>query len=340
MMIWRNVYARHISQARFTNLLTRRMLVMGWNDQMQRINDAIQSNPKDYPYRITGVVSDAQSELSPATIPVVGSIEEIETLLESQNYDVVMLADIDCQPKNIIQLANACEQNLIDFKVLPTYFEVLASGLEIEQFEGLPILGIGQLPLDRFGNQLIKRAIDILGSIIGLILAIPVTLIFGILIYLESPEKIIYSQIRTGANGIDFRMLKLRSMKPDVESSTGPIWAKKEDPRCLRIGTFMRKYNIDEVPQFWNVLKGEMSLVGASTRETRTNPAISKYYPSLPVRHRAKPGMTGWSQINGLRGNTDLKERIRYDIYYLENWSIWLDIYIMIKTFLVYDNAA
>jgi exopolysaccharide biosynthesis polyprenyl glycosylphosphotransferase len=228
---------------------------------------------------------------------------------------------------------------MIQFKVIPSVFRIFSSGLALETIAGTPILGVTRLPLDHTVNVMAKRALDIVGAIVGLVLSAPIIALFGALVWIESRGSIFYRQRRWGYNGVPFEIIKIRSMKLDAEKATGAKWCVKDDPRRLRVGAFMRKTNIDELPQFWNVLKGEMSLVGPRPERPELIAGFKHEIPHYNARHTAKPGMTGWAQINGLRGDTDLGERIQCDLWYLENWSLWLDIQIMLMTFFKRDNA-
>jgi exopolysaccharide biosynthesis polyprenyl glycosylphosphotransferase len=208
----------------------------------------------------------------------------------------------------------------------------------LETISGIPVLGVSDLPLDRFLNRLIKRAIDIVGATVGLLLSAPLIAVFGALVYRESPGPILYRQKRMGRNGRIFWMLKIRSMRMQAEQN-GAQWAKENDPRRLQVGAFMRKWNIDEVPQFLNVLNGDMSLVGPRPERPELISGFKYQVPHYHARHTCLPGMTGWAQVNGWRGNTSLEERIRFDIWYIENWSIGMDVRIMILTFRRQKNA-
>jgi exopolysaccharide biosynthesis polyprenyl glycosylphosphotransferase len=236
-------------------------------------------------------------------------------------------------------LASLCENELIQFKVVPSYFSVLVSGLHLETFSGIPILGVSRLPLDRMFNKLLKRLIDIVGATVGLLLSAPLVAIFGALVYLESPGPILYRQRRLGRNGKTFHMLKIRSMRLDAEHGGRVGWSTKNDPRRLRIGGLMRRWNIDEVPQFWNVLKGEMSLVGPRPERPELIHNFKYEIPHYNARHTVKPGITGWAQVNGLRGDTDLRARIMLDLHYVEHWNILFDLRTMILTFRKNKNA-
>jgi lipopolysaccharide/colanic/teichoic acid biosynthesis glycosyltransferase len=213
------------------------------------------------------------------------------------------------------------------------------SGLTLETIAGTPVLGVTRLPLDGTLNVIAKRALDIAGATVGLLVSAPIVALFSSMVWLESRGPVFYRQRRWGVNGVPFDIIKIRSMKLNAEQSSGAQWCVKDDPRRLRVGAFMRKWNIDELPQFWNVLKGEMSLVGPRPERPELIASFKHQIPHYNARHHSKPGMTGWAQVNGLRGDTDLSERIQCDLWYLENWSLWLDLQIMLLTFFKRDNA-
>jgi exopolysaccharide biosynthesis polyprenyl glycosylphosphotransferase len=252
---------------------------------------------------------------------------------------MVIVADFYGQRDEFTSLSALCERELVQFKIIPSCFRIFVSGLHLETISGTPILGVDRLPLDSPLNWAIKRATDIIGSLVGLVLSAPIIAFFGALVWLESRGAIFYRQRRTGIIGKSFDIFKIRSMKLDAEAGKGAQWCQENDPRRLRVGSFMRKYNIDEVPQFWNVLKGEMSLVGPRPERPELIQNFKHDIPHYNARHHAKPGMTGWAQINGLRGDTDLAERIKYDLWYMENWSLFLDFQIMFMTFFKRANA-
>jgi exopolysaccharide biosynthesis polyprenyl glycosylphosphotransferase len=204
----------------------------------------------------------------------------------------------------------------------------------------MPILGIGRLPLHHAFNNAVKRALDIAGAVIGLLLAAPVIGVFCAIVYYESPGPVIYRQRRVGLNGRPFDIFKIRSMKPDAERAGAPGWTVRDDPRRLRIGSFMRAWNIDELPQFWNVLKGDMSLVGPRPERPELIEDFKEEIPHYNVRHHIKPGITGWAQVNGLRGDTCLRERVKFDLDYIENWNLVFDFRIMIMTLLSRKGAC
>lgn len=323
----------------FAGSLRQRLLLVGWTAEAARIVEAV-ARDRRQPYLIVGYVPTPTPSnlLVPVEARQVGEYHNLEAILESASADIVLLADLDLPRDEIIALANHCERVNVQFKLVPNYFQILISGLQLETVSGIPILGVAQLPLDRLTHRTLKRVVDIVGAIVGLVLAAPLIAIFGAIVYCESPGPILYRQVRTGRRGRDFTIFKIRSMRLDAEAN-GAQWASKDDARRLKIGAKLREWNIDEVPQFWNVLIGDMSLVGPRPERPELIAGFKYAIPHYNARHVAKPGITGWAQVNGLRGDTDLAERVRYDLWYLENWSLWLDFQIMFMTFVSRKNA-
>jgi exopolysaccharide biosynthesis polyprenyl glycosylphosphotransferase len=209
----------------------------------------------------------------------------------------------------------------------------------MQTISGVPILGVETLVSQSLTNQLIKRSTDILGALVGLTLSLPLMVVLAALVKRESPGPAVYRQIRVGLHGKPFTIYKLRSMHLDAETQSGARWAQPQDPRRLKIGAFMREWNLDELPQFWNILIGDMSLVGPRPERPELIAQFAYVIPHYTPRHEMRPGLTGWAQVNGLRGNTSLTERIRYDLYYIENWSFWFDVQILVLTFSHRQNA-
>jgi exopolysaccharide biosynthesis polyprenyl glycosylphosphotransferase len=228
---------------------------------------------------------------------------------------------------------------MIGFQLVPDYFPALNASLQIQTVSGVPLLGVNQLPLDRTLNRALKRTLDIVGALIGIVGSALILPWFCALVFIESPGPIIFRQKRTSRSGRAFHIYKIRSMRLDAESRTGAVWCKKEDPRRLRIGTFMRKWNIDELPQFLNVLTGDMSLVGPRPERPELIERFKEEIPNYNARHEVRAGLTGWAQIHGWRGDTDLRKRIEADLYYMENWSVMLDLYCIAATFFRTKNA-
>lgn len=340
LMIWRALLYRILCSEPIASGLKQKVLFVGWNTEATRLVEGIHQDTQQ-PYQIIGCLSAPggryQSPPPPGTQRL-GDYTSLPKVLVRESVDIVVLVDLETAADEIVDLSNVCERHLVQFKVIPSYFQILLSGLKLETISGVPIMGVSELALAHMGNRCLKRTIDIVGACVGLAISAPIIAVCGILIYLESPGRIFYRQVRTGRNGRDFHIIKLRSMKLDAEKG-GAQWAKKNDDRRLRIGAFLRGWNLDEVPQFWNVLKGEMSLVGPRPERPELIVQFQNTIPHYNARLSSKPGITGWAQINGLRGDTDLTERVRFDLYYLENWSLWLDFQIMVQTFFRRDNA-
>jgi exopolysaccharide biosynthesis polyprenyl glycosylphosphotransferase len=211
--------------------------------------------------------------------------------------------------------------------------------VDVVSFDGVPLVGIRHIPLHYPWNRFVKRCSDLVGSAAGLILSSPAVALAAIAIKLDSKGPVFYSQERCGEDGTCFRLYKLRTMAEDAEKDTGPVWATENDPRCTRVGAVLRKYNLDELPQLYNVLRGDMSLVGPRPERPHFVSRFTEDMPKYMIRHAVKSGITGWAQVNGLRGDTNIKARLRYDMYYLENWSILFDLKIILMTLFARRNA-
>lgn len=342
LLIWRGLFHRFLRTLPIARELKQRVLFVGWSTQAERLASTFRSD-ESCAYEVVGCIASEGGSFEhtpPEDVEVFAPTRRLDFLLHREGIHIVILADLDCARRDIVALTNLCEKALVEFKLIPSYFQILVSGLHLETINGVPVLGVSKLPLDKLPNVLVKRLLDMVGAIVGLMISIPIIAIFGAAVYLESPGPIFYRQRRLGQRGMEFDIYKIRSMRLDAEKSGAPGWTTANDPRRLRIGTFMRKWNIDEVPQFWNVLKGEMSLVGPRPERPELILNFKEEIPHYNARHNVKPGITGWAQIKGLRGDTDLNERIKCDLWYLENWNPLLDLQIMLMTFVKHENAA
>ena len=226
-----------------------------------------------------------------------GDYDNLSDVLASGEIDMLITVDTELDRETLSKTITQCEKEMVGFQLVPTCFRVLLGGLSLEKIFGMPLLGISKLPLHCRMNLFFKRVMDAVGGFIGLVLSAPLIAIFGVLIYLESPGPIFYRQRRVGQRGREFDIIKLRSMKLDSEAGTGAVWTVENDPRRLKIGKFLRASNIDEVPQFWNVLKGEMSLVGPRPERPELIEKFRDEIPHYNARHAIKPGITGWAQV-------------------------------------------
>lgn len=337
---WRTLFLHFLRTPGRIESLQQRTLFVGWNEEALSLWRTLKRDHASA-YDIMGWVNTGSedSPLEPEGLPCLGDLHEVERLVTTHAVDMVVVGDLHGPREQMIALANLCEREMIQFKVIPSCFRVFVSGLTLETIAGTPVLGVNRLPLDDTFNVMLKRGVDIIGACIGIMLSAPIIGLFSALVWLESRGPVFYRQRRWGVNGVPFEIIKIRSMKLNAEQASGAQWCVKDDPRRLRVGAFMRKWNIDELPQFWNVLTGEMSLVGPRPERPELIAGFKHQIPHYNARHHSKPGMTGWAQVNGLRGDTDLGERIQCDLWYLENWSVWLDFQIMALTFFKRDNA-
>jgi len=335
---WRMMLGRLVQHPIIASRLRRRLVVIGGGSQTRRIQRALEGN-SDMEF-IGWVQANKPNHVSEIDGFRLGALHELEGILRQYGVNIAVLTESESlQREGVLAVAKACENEYVQFKMVPHFFEILISGLRPENIGGIQLLGVESLPLSGYRYRFFKRTIDIIGALVGLSIAIPLTVVFGAIVYWESPGPILYKQLRLGRNGRLFHIVKIRSMQINAEEKGKAQWAQQNDTRRLRVGAFMRKYNIDEVPQFWNVLTGEMSLVGPRPERPELIARFKSKIPHYQARHIYRPGITGWAQVNGWRGNTDLEERIRHDIWYLENWSLWLDFRIMLQTFYKRDNA-
>lgn len=322
--------------------LRQRVLFVGWNAECERVVSRF-SMGRAQSFEAVGVMAGDKmgfDEQPPSDVPRLGSMDEIRDTIRLTGADMVMAVDSSLSHDEMLELAETCGKEFVDFKLVPSCFQVLVSGLQLESVHGMPVLGVGRLPLHYAFNHVSKRMVDILGATIGLILSFPVMVVFAALVFIESPGKVIYRQRRIGMNGKPFDILKIRSMKPDAETDGQVGWTVADDPRRLRVGAFMRAWNIDELPQFWNVLHGDMSLVGPRPERPELIEDFKEDIRHYNVRHNVKPGVTGWAQVHGLRGDTCLRERVKFDLDYIENWNFLLDFQIMVMTFFKRKGAC
>jgi Undecaprenyl-phosphate glucose phosphotransferase len=282
--------------------------------------------------RIQGIVTHELSQSkSIAGKPVLGHFNEIHEIMRRFNPDEILLALPRNQYIDLDRILESLKEETIAIQMVPDIHEYVTLGCAVEDFDGLPIVNINDSPLHGWG-AIAKRLTDILIASTALVVFFPFLLFVAIAIKLTSTGDVLFRQERTGLDGRTFNMLKFRSMQANAESSTGAVWAIPEDQRRTGIGTFLRKTSIDEIPQLWNVLKGDMSLVGPRPERPVFVQQFRKDIPHYMLRHKVKAGMTGWAQVNGWRGNTSLPNRIECDLFYIRNWSYLFDLKIILLT--------
>ena len=323
----------------------RQVLIIGVDDLAARLRRALEREPR-LRSRLAGYLlpfdpGGREIPLSSAITPklVKGHIGELEKIVAAEKIDEVILADMTISHKRLTEILFHCERNLIPFRMVPDLYGVLTSRVRVNHVADIPLLGMATWPLDAFWNRVLKRLEDIAGALVGLLVSAPVILVAAPLVKRSSPGPVFYRQTRCGIGGKCFTILKLRTMPVDAEAATGPVWTTADDPRRTRVGEFLRKWNLDELPQFWNVLKGDMSLVGPRPERPHFVEQFKDGVGHYMTRHVSRPGMTGWAQVNGLRGDTSIEDRVQHDLYYLENWSLSFDLKILIQTFFNRQNA-
>jgi exopolysaccharide biosynthesis polyprenyl glycosylphosphotransferase len=338
MAAWRTIFYQVLVRSSWRERVRQRVAVLGWNDEARALAEEL-GGQQAHPYRYCGAIALPDDTVSR---PVLGGFDDLEEHLRRHEIDVLIAARTDLPREIVVRAVEACERTYVEWKVIPSSFQILLNGLRLQTIGRLPVLGVEALPINQLFNRGFKRAIDVLGALVGLVLSVPVIAVLALLIKRESPGgPVFFRQVRVGGGHREFTLYKLRSMLPDApahdaENQSTP----RGDPRLLRIGAWMRRWNLDELPQFWNVLRGDMSLVGPRPERPHHVNRLSAVIPHYLPRHLVKPGMTGWAQVNGLRGESDLARRVQHDIYYIENWSPWLDLQILLLTFVRWKHPA
>ena len=271
---------------------------------------------------------------------VIGKFTDIDDVLEKHRFDRVVLAIPLKYYNKINELVESCEKVGIKAEIIPDYIRYFPAQPSVDMIEDIPIINIRYVPLDDSFNKFIKGLFDYVIAIIAIIITSPIMIVTAVAIKLTSPGPVIFKQERMGYNAKTFMMYKFRSMKVQDPSNEKSEWTTKDDPRKTRVGDFIRRTSIDELPQFFNVLKGDMSVVGPRPERPYFVDQFKETIPKYMVKHQVKPGITGWAQIHGCRGDTSIKKRIEYDIEYVENWHLGLDLAIIIKTALKKNTNA
>ena len=308
---------------------TDRLLIVGTGEVARIIIQRVLWSPW-LGYELAGVVDDDFEEDEVLGVPLLGKPEQLPELIEDQRIDEVIIALPEKGHREVVRIMSYCERGRVSIKVFPDIFQFVASEADIDDLGGLPLLSVRDYAMRGY-LLIFKRLMDLAGAVIGLVFFSPLMILTALAIKLESPGPVFFIQERMGLDGRPFLMVKFRSMRQDAESQ-GPGWTTDDDPRQTHLGAFLRRIEMDELPQFINVLMGEMSLVGPRPEQPYYVNLFRQSVPRYMERHREKSGMTGWAQVNGLRGDTSIVERTKYDLWYTENWSILLDIKILFRT--------
>lgn len=309
-----------------------RLLIVGANEEGVSIAEQVKRFPQ-LGYAIIGFIDDfkKKGENIAEDFPVLGKPQALKKIIKEQHIDSVVFISSAFTHMQVFELLQSLEEVNIDTQMSAGLFEMVTDRLDLRDVGGIPMLGLTQVSLKGL-NLVAKRVFDLIVSVLTLVIASPVMVLAAIGIKLTSTGPVMYKQQRVGHDNRIFSILKFRTMRVDAEKETGPIWTAKNDPRRTRLGAFLRQFSIDELPQLFNVIKGEMSLVGPRPERPMFVEDFDGQVPRYMERHRIKPGITGWAQVNGFRGNTSLAERVKFDNFYIENWSMLLDLEIILRT--------
>ncbi len=308
------------------------VLVIGAGELGRKVVERLQAH-REYGFRVVGFVDDdpGKQQRKIMGVPVLGPTQDIEEAVRTHSVDQVIVALPLAAHNKTVQLIRRASQLLVDIKVVPDLLQYYVLRAGIEDLDGLPVINLTQTPLHGW-NQIVKRTCDVLGALAILLLTVWIFPVIAWLIRREDGGPVFYSQVRMGLDGRSFRLYKFRSMGVDAEPDGQARWTRNHDPRVTRIGAFLRNTSIDELPQLINVLRGDMSLVGPRPERPEFVERFRSRYPGYMARHRVKTGVTGWAQVNGLRGDTSIRQRMSHDLYYVENWSLALDLKILWRT--------
>lgn len=315
------------------NKETRKILLLGMGEIARLLIKNFTDNPR-WGGDVIGVLQFNGGQLSSdfSGLPISGMVDEFEKVISDHPVDEVIITRLDLPHQRIMEIILLCEKNLIEVKLVPDVLSIMTSQVEVVNLDGVPLLGLRALPLHSTWNRFVKRILDLGGASVGLVISLPVFLVCAIAVKLTSRGPIFYRQERIGENGEKIIIYKLRTMPVNAEEQTGPVLPQCDDPRATPLGRFLRQFSLDELPQLWNVIKGDMSLVGPRPERPVFVEQFKESVPRYMSRHLVKSGLTGWAQVNGLRGDTSIKMRVKYDMYYLENWSLPMDIKIILLT--------
>ncbi len=332
-MTFRYLVSRVLNQMRKKGLNQKHILIVGYSYAAEGYINRLLANPH-WGYHIYGILDDTM-EIGTMykKVKVIGTTEELGAILEKNDLDEIAVALSINEYSKLEHIVGICEKAGAHTKFIPDYHNIIPTIPYMEDLEGLPVINIRNVPLSNTLNKLSKRIVDIFGAIVAIILfSIPMAIV-AIIIKLTSPGPIIYSQVRVGLHNKNFKMYKFRSMEVQSESKEKKAWTTSNDPRVTKIGRIIRKTSIDELPQLFNVLMGDMSLVGPRPERPYFVEKFKEEIPRYMIKHQVRPGLTGWAQINGYRGDTSIRKRIECDLYYIENWTLGLDFKILFLTF-------
>jgi Undecaprenyl-phosphate glucose phosphotransferase len=330
--IFRMILAYVLRTMRRKGFNIKHVIVVGYSNTAKAYIDRILANPQ-WGYYIHGILDDNMERgANYKNIKIIGAIDNLLEILPQNRLDEIAITLSIDEYNKLERIVKLCEKSGVHTKFIPDYQSFFPSEPYTEDLNGLPVINIRNVPLSNTSNKVIKRIVDIFGTLFALLIfGIPM-IIVAIIIKTTSKGPIIFSQVRIGSHNREFKMYKFRSMEVQPESKEKRAWTTFNDPRVTKIGKFIRRTSIDELPQLFNVLKGEMSLVGPRPERPFFVDKFKEEIPRYMIKHQVKPGLTGWAQINGYRGDTSIRKRIEYDLYYIENWTLTFDIKILFST--------
>lgn len=332
-VIVRNIIREGLRNMRRNGYNQKHVLLVGYSRAAEQYIDRVKANP-DWGYVIRGILADnIPRGTEYRGIKVLGRTENLTIILPENRLDEIIITLGLAEYHKLEHIVSMCEKSGVHTKFIPDYNNIIPTRPYTEDLLGLPVVNIRRVPLNNMLNAFVKRCVDLFGAVVALILFSPVMAITVAIIKATSPGPLIFRQERIGLQNKPFQMYKFRSMIVQDKESEKKGWTTKEDPRVTPIGKFIRKTSIDELPQLINVLKGDMSLIGPRPERPQFVEKFREEIPRYMVKHQVRPGLTGWAQVNGYRGDTSIKKRIEYDLYYIENWSLGFDFKILFLTF-------
>ncbi len=329
----RMMLSHALRMARRKGYNLKHVLLVGYGHAAEAYIDRIFANPQ-WGYYIHGILDDkVEIGTMYKRVPVIGSITHLDSFLTKMTLDEIAITLSVNEYEKLEKIVGICEKSGVHTKFVPDYYSFIPTTPYTEDLYGLPVINIRNVPLSNTYNRIAKRIVDIFGAVVAILLfSIPMLLVAGV-IKITSPGPIIFSQVRIGKHNRKFKMYKFRSMEIQPDNEEKKAWTTHRDPRVTGIGKFIRKTSIDELPQLFNVLKGDMSLVGPRPERPFFVDKFKEEIPRYMIKHQVSPGLTGWAQINGFRGDTSIRKRIDHDLYYIENWTLGFDFKILFLTF-------
>ena len=329
----KRLFCKLLSTMRSKGYNLKHILLVGYSRAAEEYINRILDNPT-WGYVVCGILDEhIPAGTTYKGVKVLGTLGNLEYILPENKLDEIAIT-LSLKDYDYLEgIVHFCEKSGVHTKFIPDYNSLIPTRPYTEDLLGLPVINIRYVPLTNTGNMVIKRMLDVAGSLFGIIITAPIMVILAILVKLTSPGPIIFKQERVGLHNKPFYMYKFRSMAMQSPKEEKKAWTVRNDPRVTGIGKIMRRTSLDELPQLFNILRGDMSLVGPRPERPHYVEKFKEEIPRYMVKHQVRPGLTGWAQVNGLRGDTSIKKRIEYDIYYIENWSMGFDIKIILMTF-------